>query len=164
MRSTAMSMAPKGIWSSRPPRSSRASKIIPAQVPQTGMPSLMHRANGWRRLLASSIMEIVVDSPPGIIRQSTCCKSLGWRTCLDSTPEAISISWCRRTSPCSPRTPAVKCLPCGEFGRLPAVWPFGRWLSATILCRLNGFPRLRFRLPASGRPDCGSPSARCAGP
>ncbi len=86
-----MSIAPNDNWSGRPSRTPRASKIIPAHVPNTDMPAAIRSANGLNRPLLTSNFDMVVDSPPGITSASTLARSDGVRTSLAVTPHSASI-------------------------------------------------------------------------
>ena len=60
---------------------------------------------------ASISLEMVVLSPPGIMRASTESRSLGKRTGTASAPSRSSVSICSEKSPCMANTPILGTLP-----------------------------------------------------
>jgi len=107
LRRTVMSMPPRVCWSSRPPSTRSASRIMPAHEPNTGRPAAMRSRRGWNRPKARSSLSMVVDSPPGSTMPSTASTSVSRRTGTAVTPAASSARACSRTSPCSASTPTV---------------------------------------------------------
>src|SRR2546425_4730664 len=114
LRSTDMSMSPRSrvfVFSAWFPASFE-SRMHPAQVPMIGIPS-----SPARRTISSkspsftSSFEIVVLSPPGIVRPSTRARSSGRRTAIASPCLPYSFiarataSTCSLTSPWTPMTP-----------------------------------------------------------
>jgi hypothetical protein len=72
--------APKLLWSGRPSSTPLANRIIPAQVPNTGIPCFNRASIASNNPEVKSKCDIVVDSPPGITNASTASKSEGVRT------------------------------------------------------------------------------------
>src|SRR5207253_912040 len=100
LRRTVMSIISSGCWSGRPSSTRLAIRIIPAQVPRTGIPAWARRRMAASR--AGSISRImVVLSPPGRIKPSTASSSLASRTGTPSTSQARRAARCSRKSPCS---------------------------------------------------------------
>src|SRR3954452_14748721 len=100
-----MSSAPKLRWSLRPSRILTASRIIPAHVPNVGMPASTRSAIGSNNPDVVSRLDIVVDSPPGITRASQASSWAGVRTSTASTPKARRRSTWARNAPCSASVP-----------------------------------------------------------
>src|SRR2546423_871769 len=101
--------------------------IIPAQVPNAGMPSATRLRTGSNNSAVGAGLHIAVDSPPGITRASTCSSSCGRRTKTVWAPSAFRAAACSRKSPCSASTPIV------------ASWA---WLPATVRVALVGRQRV----------------------
>jgi hypothetical protein len=91
--------APSSMWS--------ASMIIPAQVPNVGMPAWIRSRSGSKSSNVRASLAMVVDSPPGRISPSQASSSAGRRTPIARTPRSVSIRRCSRTSPCRAKTPMV---------------------------------------------------------
>src|SRR2546422_1437068 len=108
-----MSMSPRSFvsvldtWSSP----SFARRMHPAQVPRIGIPSCARRAMSSKSPNFTRSFEIVVLSPPGIVRASTFARSGGRRTVTASPASPASLiarciaSTCSLTSPWTPTTP-----------------------------------------------------------
>ena len=73
--------------------------IIPAQEPNTGMPALIRLRSGSTSSKIAASFQIVVDSPPGMIRPSTAASSAGRRTGTGRAPAAVIARRCSATSP-----------------------------------------------------------------
>ena len=102
-----MSIAPNVSWSLATSTSLLASMIIPAQEPKTGIPAAILARSGSVRSKISASFQIVVDSPPGMIRPSTAASSAGRRTGTGWAPTAVSARMCSATSPCKASTPTT---------------------------------------------------------
>ena len=104
LRRTVTSMAPNDSWSGRPSSTSRASRIMPAHVPNTGRPSAQQLGE---RLAQSRRVEQLAHrgglaARAGSARRARRGRS-GVRTSTASTPSASSTSRCSRNAPCSAR-------------------------------------------------------------
>ena len=84
-----------------------ASRIIPAQVPNVGIPSAIRFRSGSNSSNVRASLAIVVDSPPGRTSPSQAASSAGRRTAIASTPRSVSTRRCSRTSPWRAKTPMV---------------------------------------------------------
>ena len=62
--------------------------IIPAQVPNVGMPDAIRLRSGSNSSNVRASLAIVVDSPPGITRPSQASSSAGRRTGWARTPSS----------------------------------------------------------------------------
>src|SRR5687767_6310403 len=109
-----------------PSCTSVAITIIPAQVPNMGMPPLARSRSGSTRPCARASFAIVVLSPPGMARQSTDASSSGVRTSTGVTPMSVRTAACSRKSPWRARTPAFMCcmIP-AHRGSPPSRYPAG---------------------------------------
>src|SRR6266851_1675342 len=106
-RLTVMSIAPRVSWSLARSTSLLASRIIPAHDPKTGIPAPIRSRSGRTRSKIAVSFQIVVDSPPGMMRPSTTSSSAGRRTATGSAPAAVIARRCSATSPCRASTPTV---------------------------------------------------------
>src|SRR5947209_13759958 len=106
-----MSIRPSVRWSGSPSTASRAIRIMPAQVPNTGAPPAWRSRIGCSSPYAIISFDIVVDSPPGMTRPRTPSRSLGWRTSTGSSPTSRSAWACSRNAPWSASTPTREPLP-----------------------------------------------------
>src|SRR6476619_6770908 len=97
--------------SGSPPSTSCARTIMPAHVPRIGIPAAARSRTGSIRSYARASLPIVVDSPPGIARQSTSASCAGVRTSTGVAPSAAKAFACSRKSPCKASTPAFIALP-----------------------------------------------------
>ena len=61
--------------------------IIPAQVPNVGMPAAIRLRSGSNRSNVRASLAIVVDSPPGITSPSHASSSAGRRTAIGAHAE-----------------------------------------------------------------------------
>ena len=109
-------MAPKQRWSARPSRTSRASRIIPAQVPSAGMPAASRSAERVEQLRwRPGSFDMVVDSPPGMHearRPRPAQRGCGPRRA--SAPSASrALRRARANAPCRARTPTCRPAPGG---------------------------------------------------
>src|SRR2546427_1051657 len=112
-RSTAISISPRSFgsvfdtWASP----SFARRMHPAQVPRIGIPSPARRTMSSNSPNFTRSFEIVVLSPPGIVKASTFARSGGRRTVIASPVSPASAmarftaSTCSLTSPWTPMTP-----------------------------------------------------------
>src|SRR5436190_9173793 len=110
LRRTVTSRPPTPTCSAVPSSTRSASRIIPAQEPNAGMPSPTRFCSGSSSSKVTSSLPIVVDSPPGMTTASTCSSSSGRRTRTASTSQDVSAARCSRTSPCNASTPIVGAL------------------------------------------------------
>ena len=78
---------------------SRASRIIPAQVPKMGCPAAWNFSSAGTKSQASMSLSSVVLSPPGMINPATSSSWRGMRTSTDSTPIRSSDFRWRLKSP-----------------------------------------------------------------
>src|SRR3954470_72988 len=102
---------------------SAAKRIIPAHVPNAGIPPRSRSATGSLSSDVTSRRFIVVDSPPGRTRALTAARCSGRRTSTGSAPSSARIWACSRTSPCSARTPTFTWGPRHhQYARLPAAF------------------------------------------
>src|ERR671930_606508 len=88
-----------------PPSTRSAITIIPAQVPSIGIPARARSRIGSTNPALFASLPIVVDSPPGITKASTCSRSSGVRTSTGDAPRSARTRPCSRKSPCRARTP-----------------------------------------------------------
>src|SRR4051794_36677072 len=89
------------------PRWSRPAMIIPAHVPNTGVPPEAKARSGSARPSRSIPSVITVDSPPGMSRPSSPSRSPGTRTSRTSAPRSRRIRAWASTSPWRASTPTT---------------------------------------------------------
>ncbi len=105
LRRTVMSRPPRVSWSAVPSSIRSASRIMPAQVPNTGSPSAIRARSGSSRSKIRASLAIVVDSPPGTTSPSTEASSASRRTATGRAPRPARTCRCSRTSPWRASTP-----------------------------------------------------------
>src|SRR3954454_1106055 len=103
--------------------------IIPAQVPNTGVPPCTRSRSGSASPSRAMPSDIVVDSPPGITSPSSPARSAGTRTSRTSAPSSRSSRAWASKSPWSASTPT------SGMSRLPAA--VGEELLLLELARLE---------------------------
>src|SRR3990172_1938003 len=111
LRLTVTSMS--GNTGSSPSEISRASRIMPAQVPKIGAPEAASSRIGSRSPQRATSFRMVVLSPPGTIRPDTPPRSAGRRNSPPPTPARRRPARCSTKSPCSASTPIL-------LGRIPS--------------------------------------------
>ncbi len=140
----------RSVRTSRIPRWSRSSMIIPAQVPKIGLPNARSGSASPSR---STPSVIVVDSPPGMTRPSSPSRSAGTRTSRTSAPSARSTFTWASKPPWSARTPTSGAALTNRGSRGAARRRACATRATSSACRA---PR-RPRRPARGRGSAWSP-------
>ena len=73
--------------------------IMPAHVPNIGIPAARARRSGSNQPSMAASRDIVVDSPPGITSASQTAMSSCCRTVRARAPARSNAETCSRTSP-----------------------------------------------------------------